>query len=57
MKVVCPKCAGVLGGDDINVATDIARCPHCDEAYALSALVQATASGPVNLDDPPRGAI
>ena len=56
MKVVCPRCRNVLGGDDLNAATDIARCSACDEVYRLSALVQATESGPFDPNDAPRGA-
>ncbi len=56
MEVLRPKCNQVLGGSDINVVTDIARCRRCDEVFVLSSLVQARAFGPVNLDDPPRGA-
>jgi phage FluMu protein Com len=55
MQVLCPKCGKLLAGNDLNVVTDIARCPSCDEVFALSTLVQASASGPVDLDDPPRG--
>jgi hypothetical protein len=56
MQVICPKCSRPLAGNDINVVTDIARCSRCDEVFELSSLVQSNASGPVNLDDPPRGA-
>lgn len=56
MQVICSKCGRVLGGSDLNVATDIARCPKCDEVFVLSSLVQTIATGPVNLDAPPRGA-
>ncbi len=55
-EVLCPKCGQVLAGSDVNVGTHIARCRRCDEVFVLSSLVQASASGPVNLDDPPRGA-
>lgn len=56
MQVLCPRCRQVLAGNDLNVATDLARCVRCDEVFTLSTLVAAQASGPVNLDDPPRGA-
>jgi hypothetical protein len=56
MQVVCPRCRQVLGGDAINVVTDVARCARCDQVFALSALVHALALGRVDRDTPPRGA-
>jgi hypothetical protein len=56
MQVHCPKCRRVLGGNAINVATDVARCDRCDEVFELSTLVRAGAAGSVDLDNPPRGA-
>jgi hypothetical protein len=46
----------MIAGDDMNVVTDIARCAPCGEVFRLSSLVQVNESGPVDLDDPPRGA-
>ena len=40
----------------MNVATDVARCRHCSEIFALSELIQANSSVPIDLDHPPRGA-
>jgi hypothetical protein len=56
MQVVCPRCDRVLSGDDMNVVTDLARCPNCAEVYKLSSLVEVTESGSVDLNDPPKGA-
>lgn len=56
MQVLCPRCRRVISGTDLNVATDVARCSHCDQVFPLSALVQANASGSVNVDEPPGGA-
>lgn len=56
VQVTCPRCSQLIGGSDVNVATDVARCARCDQVFVLSALVQAGSSGPANLDDPPRGA-
>jgi len=56
MQVLCPKCGQAIAGNDMNVVTDIARCPRCGEVFALSSLVPANASGPVDIDNPPRGA-
>jgi hypothetical protein len=39
----------------MNVVTDVACCRECDEVFALSSLVQSSPTGPVDLNDPPRG--
>jgi hypothetical protein len=56
MHVICPQCGQGLTGDNINVATDMARCARCDEVFELSTLVRDRVPGPLDLDDPPRGA-
>ncbi len=56
MQVLCPKCGQTLGGNDINVVTDLARCPSCGEVFGLSTLVQANPTNAVDPHDPPRGA-
>jgi hypothetical protein len=56
MQVFCPKCNQAITGNDMNVVTDVARCPRCDQVFALSSLVQSNTSGPIDLNDPPRGA-
>jgi hypothetical protein len=56
MQVVCPRCDRVLSGDDMNVVTDLARCPNCAEVFKLSSLVEVNEAGSVDLNDPPKGA-
>jgi hypothetical protein len=41
MKVSCPSCSGLLSASDINVASDVAVCPHCAEVFAVSSIVSA----------------
>jgi hypothetical protein len=56
MKVSCPKCHGEVPAADINVAKDVAFCPRCQEAFALSTLVAAAEAGPeVDPGNPPPG--
>lgn len=55
MQVVCPRCGGRPGADDVNVATDVAFCRPCGEVFALSALTRA-AEPPKVLGKAPRGA-
>lgn len=56
MQVLCAKCSRLISGDDMNVVTDLARCASCGEVFVLSSLVKASESGPVDPDEPPRGA-
>lgn len=56
MQIFCPKCKQAIAGDDVNVVTDVGRCRRCDEVYVLSSLVHSTETGPLDLDNPPRGA-
>lgn len=41
MKVICPQCGFALAASNMNVATDVAVCPECDNAFAISAIVAA----------------
>jgi hypothetical protein len=53
----CPKCRRIIGGDDINVASDVAFCRSCNLAHKLSALARGTGIDPaIDLARPPKGA-
>lgn len=56
MHVLCSKCGQEVPGNELNVATNVAHCPKCDEVFPLSSLVQSEVLGPLDLDNPPRGA-
>ena len=57
MKVACPKCQTRFAMEDLNVAADVAVCRRCEEAFALSELVEGGHErGAVNLHQPPAGA-
>lgn len=57
MKLTCPSCCKLIPADQMNLGTDVALCPCCNEAFSISALVAAGQdSDEVDLFDPPRGA-
>ena len=39
MKIRCPQCSRLLDAIHLNVATDVAVCPSCNEAFAISSVV------------------
>ena len=39
MKLICPKCSGAIDGEDVNVASDLAKCGPCDEVFKASELM------------------
>ena len=56
MKFHCPKCHHTIPAAKMNVETDVAVCPRCDEAFTLSDLVEEADESPVVPDEPPPGA-
>jgi Zn finger protein HypA/HybF involved in hydrogenase expression len=55
MKVQCPKCKKPIPADQINIATDIAFCPQCNDAFKVSESVDLNVANPDVLQNPPRG--
>jgi hypothetical protein len=55
MRVECPACKQVIPADSINVAKDVAMCPACHEAFALSELVAQGHEVDDDLAEPPSG--
>ena len=55
MRVECPACKQAIPADSINVAKDVAMCPACNEAFALSELVAEGHETDVELTEPPGG--
>ena len=59
MKVQCPKCHADVPPANVNVAADTVWCAACNEAFALSDLVDGVREGsdrPEVPPEPPRGA-
>ena len=57
MKIVCPACGEPVLPANWNVATDVAICAKCAEAFSISEELEASPS-PLGFDiqSPPRGA-
>jgi len=57
MKIACPKCKSQVPAANVNVATDVAVCPQCGEAFPISSVVAGGgAAGNFDVNAPPRGA-
>jgi hypothetical protein len=55
MRVECPACKQAIPAESINVAKDVAMCPACREAFALSELVAQGHETDSDLGEPPSG--
>jgi hypothetical protein len=57
MKVSCPTCRAVLPASQVNVATDVAVCANCGEAFSLARIIAAGhGTHDFDIHQPPRGA-
>lgn len=57
MKIHCPSCGRLLPAAQLNLATDVALCANCDEAFSISTMVAAgQGAEDFDIDQPPRGA-
>lgn len=56
MKIQCPKCKQPVPSDQVNMGTDLAFCPHCNEGFKISETVDQEAVNPAILQNPPKGA-
>jgi len=56
MKIICPKCREVLPAEQVNISTDMALCPGCNEGFKVSESVDLDSINDNYLRDPPRGA-
>lgn len=56
MKIQCPKCKNVAPADQVNMATDLAFCPQCNEGFRISESIDRETVNPEILRNPPKGA-
>lgn len=55
MKIQCPKCNSEVPSEQVNMATDLAFCPQCNEGFKISESIEDVVDAAV-LRDPPHGA-
>ena len=55
-KTICPKCAKEIPLGDVNVATDVALCRRCGQAWSFADLLADARLIPTEHLSPPRGA-
>ncbi len=56
MKIQCPQCGKVIPAENVNIATDMALCGACNEAFKVSECADLDAVNEDVLADPPSGA-
>ena len=55
-KPRCPNCSGVIPGDDINVANDVAYCRSCNLSHKFSVIIRnAELTDGIDFNRPPPG--
>lgn len=55
MKIQCPGCKEVVPGDQVNMGTDLAFCPQCNNGFKISETVDQEIINEEVLRDPPKG--
>lgn len=56
MKIQCPKCKQAAPPDQVNMATDLAFCPQCNEGFKISGSIDLDTVTADVLQNPPKGA-
>lgn len=56
MKIQCPKCKQIVPPDQVNMATDLAFCPLCNDGFKISEMIDQEPVSADVLRDPPKGA-
>jgi hypothetical protein len=54
-ELICPNCNGTIESDNINIATDLAKCGHCGTITKASLLFSA--QDDKSLATPPKGSV
>jgi hypothetical protein len=55
VKISCPKCQQAIDPEGINVATNVAFCSGCNEAFTLTELIATGEVDEGELGPPPKG--
>lgn len=56
MRIQCPRCRLTVPPDQVNMATDLAFCPQCNEGFKVSEAVDQDSVNADILLNPPKGA-
>jgi hypothetical protein len=56
MKIQCPNCKQAVPANQVNVETDLAFCPACNEGFRISESIDQDAVSAEILRNPPKGA-
>jgi hypothetical protein len=56
MKIQCPKCKQSVPSDQVNMGTDLAFCPQCNDGFKVSESIDQDSVNPDLLRTPPEGA-
>ena len=56
MKIKCPKCKRIVPADQMNISTDLALCPQCNEGFKISKSLDIDSINADILQNPPKGA-
>jgi hypothetical protein len=56
MKIQCPKCRRTVPSDQINISTNLALCPLCNEGFKISESLDIDSVSADILQNPPNGA-
>lgn len=56
MKIQCPKCKQIVPSQQVNVSTDLALCPVCNEGFKISETFDMDTVNAGILNNPPKGA-
>jgi len=56
MKIKCPKCKRPVPPEQVNMGTDLAFCPQCNEGFKISEILDEDSFNEHVLRNPPKGA-
>ncbi len=56
MQIKCPRCMQVVPAEQVNISTDLALCPRCNEGFKISENIGEVALDASIVERPPSGA-
>ena len=55
MKIICPQCGRALPPESVNVASDLALCPNCNNAFKASSSIGSEVDFRKAMAETPKG--